>query len=221
MTVSHFRKFILFLVLNLLDLLLTRSLVLPGSEDLREVNPLANWWLDTGGWAGLTAFKMGTVLLAASLFLIIARHRPRVGHRVLNLSCLAVGLVVLYSGYLLGSNSNEIAAMHQLADEQCQLKEEMARTLALQVRQEQVLADLIAERCTLEEAIANLSVDRTGDQRWWVALRAAYPRDCDEDSVADLLLNQTEVRLAADPDWAQEVVERLRAGFRQRGGSSP
>src|SRR5262249_22700769 len=66
-----------------------------------EANPVARWWLDSFGWAGLAGFKAAAVALVLGLALLIARSRPRAAGMVLGVGCVITAGVVLYSASLL------------------------------------------------------------------------------------------------------------------------
>ena len=101
--ILHPFKQLVFVVLSLADLYLTRHLVSATDGQIYESNPIANWWLSNLGWLGLGAFKLLTMLTVAGLVVAISRSRPRAGRRVLSFACVAVAAVVAYSCYLCGT----------------------------------------------------------------------------------------------------------------------
>ena len=89
-----------FLVLSLADLFLTWKLLQRGDERILESNPVAARCLASYGWGGITAFKLGLVVLVAVLAGCVARWRPRTGESILIFGCGAVSTVVLHSVFL-------------------------------------------------------------------------------------------------------------------------
>src|SRR5207245_7435126 len=68
-----------FLVLSVADLYLTwRLFVIEGSA-AAERNPVANWVLETYGWAGVACLKLCTIALVVAPCVTICRARPRTG----------------------------------------------------------------------------------------------------------------------------------------------
>lgn len=62
-----------------------------------EVNPLARYCLESWGFDGLMAFKVGLVTLVALVCQLIARQRVEVARRLMIFATSAALLVVLYS----------------------------------------------------------------------------------------------------------------------------
>lgn len=100
----HPRKLALFAFLSLADLGLTLELIRRSNGRVYESNPIADAWLASYGSSGLALFKILAVLIVAVSAVLVSRHRPRVGARLLSLACGATGLVVAYSVLLLGEN---------------------------------------------------------------------------------------------------------------------
>jgi hypothetical protein len=197
-------KLALFAVLSVLDLALTWYLLQGRPGRFREANPVAQWWLVNFGWVGLSAFKVGLVLFAASAALFVARHRPRAGGALLSFACLATTVVVVYSGGLVASacGQPDLVPVRDLAvlnAESQQLDAELARRNAYRHLRHRLSEDLLAGRCTLEEAVATLAATPRGrDPLWLSQLSELYavlsPHEC---LAADLL---------------HSVGERLQAG---------
>ena len=209
----HGKKLLLFLGLNLLDLALTRWLIHPGSAELREMNPVARWALSGGGWAGLVSFKLAMVLLAASLFVVISRSRPGTGARVLDLSCLAVGLVVLYSGYLVASNGTAVADLDRQRKKDEELQQVTRKAAADRAVLEGIARDLAAGRCTLAEASAHWRRCKADDPTWLPRLRRALGNDSDAECVALILIRHAVYAGKRDPAAARQLADRLGADF--------
>ncbi len=97
MKTLHPGKFGLYLVLSLLDLFLTYRLLQVSDGHVYESNPIANAWLNRYGWAGLTTFKVMSMILVASATVCISLRHPRTGGGILTFACSALAVVVLYS----------------------------------------------------------------------------------------------------------------------------
>ncbi|MFT3878541.1 MAG: DUF5658 family protein [Gemmatales bacterium] len=90
-----------FIVLSLADLILTRVLLTQSGGDIYEANPLANLILSNFGWAGLTAFKFGMVLMISGIMVYVSYYQPKTARRLAAFAALLMAGVVGYSGYLL------------------------------------------------------------------------------------------------------------------------
>lgn len=90
-----------FIVLSLADLVLTRILLTQSGGEIYEANPLANLILSNFGWAGLTAFKFGMVLMISGIMVFVAYYQPKTARRLACFAVLLMAGVVGYSGYLL------------------------------------------------------------------------------------------------------------------------
>jgi hypothetical protein len=179
------RRLVLFLFLNLLDLVLTWQLIEQGRGQVYEGNPLASWLLTRWGWPGLTTFKLGAVLLVGSIALIIARNRPRTGGRVLSFGCSALFLVLLYSSSVAACIDNAPPGDDPEQQKKQWLDGERSRSDAYRSLRRQLADDLLAGRCTLSEATAQLAASERGrDPRWLETLHKLYPERPYEDCLA-------------------------------------
>jgi hypothetical protein len=201
----------LFALLSGLDFLLTWYLLGRPDGAAYESNPLAAWLLARGGWPGLAAFKAATVLLVGGLGLLIYRHRPRAGHRVLAFGCAALAAVVLYSSYLCerarhpaaGLDPDEAAPLLARASH---LRAALQRSVAYREVLAQVTEDLRGRRCTLAEAVARLAQTEQGrDPAFPRAMRKAYPGLSDAECLAVCALNGV-----APPAFATTADRQLR-----------
>jgi len=91
----------LYVCLSLLDLLLTGIVLRYSDGKIYESNPIASEWLRKYGWQGLVIFKVLGLLLVSGVSTYVSVRSPQTGRRLLTFACIAVGLVVLYSWYLL------------------------------------------------------------------------------------------------------------------------
>ena len=84
-----------FILANALDVFLTVLLLYRGTHG--EGNPLAKWFLDRWGVAGMVYFKFGMVAFVCVIAQVIARRRPATARRLLYATTAMVGAVVAYS----------------------------------------------------------------------------------------------------------------------------
>jgi tryptophan-rich sensory protein len=91
----------LYVCLSLLDLVLTGIVLRYSDGKIYESNPIAGEWLTQYGWKGLVIFKIVGLLLVSWVSIFVSTRSPKTGRRLLTFACIAVGLVVVYSWYLL------------------------------------------------------------------------------------------------------------------------
>jgi hypothetical protein len=198
MPVFPTRKLALFALLSLADLALTRYLLETRGLAVSESNPLAAWWLERFGWLGLTGFKLAMMALAAGLGLMVYRRRPVAGHRVLGFGCAAVAAVVLYSGCLCAAvtrQPNDVSpgAEPALLAESDHLDAQLRRSREYRAALNDVVRDLRARKCNLEEAVASLTATELArDPRWLSSFPVAGPSRGPAECVALSVLNHLE-----------------------------
>ncbi|HZT82167.1 MAG TPA: DUF5658 family protein [Gemmataceae bacterium] len=221
----HPCKLLLFVALSACDLLLTWRLVEHGGGAVYEANPVAGWWLARHGWAGLAGFKFGIVLLVAGLCAAVSRRRPRAGGRLLLLGCAALAIVVGYSGWLMASVRPAPGADEHdpaLAEQGCQLDDQLTQTRAHSQVVRRVTEDLVTERCTLGEAVEQVARSAHAHNPTWLrVLRTYYPDRTEEERVAASLLLNAVSHVREDPYLARQVAWRLESQFRAAFGASP
>ncbi len=88
----------IFVALSILDLVLTFALLTLGG--FREANQLANYFLARWGITGLIAFKIVFVITITIISQFIATRQITTARYLLVFGCIAMGGVVLYSGFL-------------------------------------------------------------------------------------------------------------------------
>jgi hypothetical protein len=217
-------KFYLFGLLNLADLFLTVQLLRQSDGEVYESNPVANWWFAHWGWAGLIGFKLAVVLFAVALLMIVIRYRPRAGRRAMLLACGLVGVVVLYSGYLLCSlNLNadawEGTDLREANAATKQVETSMETVRAHRIVRDQLCGDLLTGRCNLKEAVNRITHTARGrDPRWLDLLRRTYPECSEQGCHAADLLNTTLDQITNTAD-KEQVRLRLARDFRSWFGS--
>ncbi len=218
----HPRRLVLFLLLNALDLVLTRQLVEPGSPHAYESNPVADWWLHAHGWAGLAGFKAAMVVFAACLFVVVARRRPALGRRALTFSCLVVAGVVLYGGFLLGGNYSSLAAIRRARELDADMQRRMDHCREWRAFQERLDRDLVAGHCSLAEAVERLAgSERARDPVLRKTLRDKFRCATEEERLAAFLVSHAVNSLSGEPRRAEEVAVRLEAEYRAKFGGPP
>jgi hypothetical protein len=220
----HPRKLALFALLSLSDLALTLLLLRHGGGDVYESNPVAGWWLTSFGWAGLAAFKAGTVLVVAALAVVVSRSRPRAGGAVLGFGCLALALVVGYSCYLAQAvparaETSVAEDLPSLNAAGARLRDEIDRGWEYRSLLEQLAADLGAGRCHLAEAAARLAeTQRAHDPAWLRRLRTEYGARSDAEGLALNLIVQALAQHREDPTATARLARRLQHELRAAFG---
>ncbi|SRR5579885_1642308 len=210
------RKLALFLGLSLADLALTWHLLSTSGPAVRESNPVAAWWLEHFGWAGLAGFKAAMTALTAGIGAFLFLRRPPVAHRLLSFACAAVAVAVLYSGYLCDAVRRrpfglEAAEVTPLMSESDRLDTALRRSAAHREVLRRAAQDLRERRCTLEEAVARLAeTEVSRDPRWLETVRLYYPDRGDAELLALCLLNQ----LTEQTPEERRLRDDLRAEFR-------
>jgi hypothetical protein len=150
----------LFALLSLIDLALTRWLLGRSRGQVYEVNPIAKWFLDRHGWPGMACFKGAGVLVVMCLYGIIFRYRPRAARGVLTFGCVSLAIVVCYS-LILCQRPARMAEQEE-AQEHLRLEEWKRQRAAMMALVAELRRDLLAERCTLREAVDRLAAMEQG-----------------------------------------------------------
>jgi hypothetical protein len=211
-------KLAVFALLSVADWYLTWQLVVAGDGQIYEVNPLANVWLRSFGWVGLTIFKGLDMVFVAVLALYVARHRPRAGARLLLFACSANALVVAYSSCLAlqadslrATKTDEIRCAEQ--KNRC-LDREMERERRYKALLAQLGADLTSQRLRLGEAVDRLAqTDSSHDPRWMWHLHRAYPGRSDAECLALQLVHFTLADLTHNPATGRSLAQQLEAQY--------
>jgi hypothetical protein len=124
-------KLALFGVLSALDLALTYNLLKNGNGRIYEGNPIANAWLTSYGWGGLTTYKVLSVVGFVGATVCVTARRPRVGQHVLTVACSILGVVVLYSWTLLWLGTHSV---HQFESRLQRPSKEQVEAVAARAR---------------------------------------------------------------------------------------
>jgi hypothetical protein len=216
----------LFIALSGLDWLLTWQLLHHDSGLVYEGNPIASWWLMSGGWLGLSLFKFGIVVLVGGLCALISLYRPRTGGKVLTFACSVLVVVILYSSSLAGyvgapSQRSEADRLRSLEQNGVALEQQFQGVKEYQALRQQLAADLLGGQYTLRETVAQLTASPLGQQaRWLKILHMYYPNLDDEQCLAANLVEFTRDFAQGDPTTA-DVVARLENDFQATYGFPP
>jgi hypothetical protein len=211
------RRMACFAVLSATDLVLTFWLLQGEKGVAYEANPLAAWWLGRFGWAGLAAFKLGTVVVVGCLLAFLLRRRPLVVRRVLTFGCAALVLVVLYSASLVAAiefgvgspEGRELVAL-DAASRNLRTRGEMA--FAYTQLLHKCSKDLIAGRTTLHEAATQLEAMELTQDPSWGARGERAPHALSVREQVELQLGRFGLgELRNDPRAARAFLARLRA----------
>lgn len=87
-----------FLLVSALDVFMTFILLYDGQFE--ESNPVARYFLDRWGLAGMIYFKFALAALVCCISQIVARKKPHLARFVLQFGTVVVACVVLYSLWL-------------------------------------------------------------------------------------------------------------------------
>lgn len=87
-----------FLLVNVLDIVVTWLLI--RSDQFRESNPVALYFLNHWGLRGMNLFKLSTTVLVIGISQYIAASRPATARLLLIFGTIVVGAVVCYSAVL-------------------------------------------------------------------------------------------------------------------------
>jgi hypothetical protein len=205
----------LFVCLSLGDLALTSHLLAPRDGQIFEANPIARWWLDGFGWAGLAGFKVAMVLLVCGLALAISRYRPSAGRRLITFACSTVAAVLAYSVCLAGTGG----ARH-LWEETRTLNQRSQDGRYFLVRSAQLSKALVEGRCTLAEAVRELApLPRSHEFVSYIKRRYRCRGLSRAEWMAVSLLDDAREIVRDQPERAQ-IEQRLRSDFRAVFGKS-
>jgi hypothetical protein len=222
------RKLLLFALLSVADFALTWLLLHRAGDRACEKNPVAFWWLDHFGWAGLAGFKLGIVGVVAILVLVVARHRPPTARKVLRFGCSVLLAVVLYSGCLLygveaAAGSPPDAELGQVQERTRELDRQAAYWRKYHAQSTCLRRDLGAGRRTLAEAVAILvQMEQVGDMPHLRRSKANDAGRSREAWLAARLMLDTLRSLRGDSQRREQVARDLEAQFRSRfAGAEP
>ena len=88
---------LLLIIVSGLDVVMTFLLLTRGDGGFTESNPIARYFLDRWGMAGMAYFKIAMTLLVCAINQFVARKNLRLARQVLGLATLIIVSVVIYS----------------------------------------------------------------------------------------------------------------------------
>ena len=95
--VHHPKETLILGLVSGLDVVMTYNLLTRGDGGFTESNPIARYFLDRWGMAGMAYFKASMTLLVCVITQIVARKNSVLAKQVLGLATLIIVAVVIYS----------------------------------------------------------------------------------------------------------------------------
>jgi Domain of unknown function (DUF5658) len=93
----HPQETLILVVVSALDVIMTYYLLTRDDGGFTESNPIAKYFLDRWGMAGMAYFKVSMTLLVCTITQIVARKNSVLAQQVLGLATLIIVAVVIYS----------------------------------------------------------------------------------------------------------------------------
>jgi hypothetical protein len=219
----HPCKLCLFAVLSVADLFMTWQLLQASDGQIYESNPLADAWLAMFGWAGLAIFKSLAMMLVALSAVYVSFHRPKAAGRILVFACIVTGAVVAYSCFL---SIRDAHASVEHAQDACiaehkglLLDQEMHRQRSYHALLGKVGQDLMAHRCSLDEAVQQLaSSEKARSHSWLRMLHKNYPGRSDAECLALHIGYHTLALVDNSPEVMKQLCQQLEADYRTTYG---
>lgn len=222
---THVRYLLFFTFLSLADFGLTWHLLGRTGGAAYEANPVADWWLQHFGWPGLALFKLTTVLLVSGLGVLIYRYRPSTARRLLSFACALLAAVVLYSGYLVYAAAGipvVLESEEELLARQQRLNDETRRSHAYTLVLDRVATDVVARRCTLRQAVAELSrAEKAHDPAWLAVLRHQFNARTPEENLAVSVMENALALVSRNPSQMKHLARCLEEDFQASFGAPP
>jgi hypothetical protein len=215
---------VLFALLSLTDLAMTRWLIGSSDRQVHEANPIAKWCLESHGWAGMVCYKCAVVLLVLGLSTVVFRYRPRAASGILAFGCACLALVVCYSTALCrtppGAADDEETRqrLESMNNETRAWNDQRSAMLALlhELRQE-----LLVESCTLREAVDRLAKSDDGKVPGVLhAQTRLYPDRPVAQGIAAFIISHTVSTVKHEPHTAAQLALRLVREFEHTYGSA-
>jgi hypothetical protein len=215
-----------FVILSLLDLLLTWNLVESSGGVVYEANPLAGDILADHGWCGLTWFKLATTAIVVAIGIIIHQVRPRTARWLFGGASAGMSLIVGYSIFLCISQPwidpfvQTTVALEQ--SREANLKDGLAASHQYAGELESHASALITEACDLQTAVRELQELLRGLRIDPLrTIRLSSPGLSDEACLALVLIRHVQTALREHPVQQHFVVARLEEQFEKLYGTSP
>ncbi len=93
----HPQETLILVVVSALDVIMTYYLLTRDEGGFTESNPIAKYFLDRWGMAGMAYFKASMTLVVCVITQIVARKNSVLAQQVLGLATLIIVAVVIYS----------------------------------------------------------------------------------------------------------------------------
>ena len=211
---------LLFVLLNLSDLILSCFLFSQHSQWAHESNPIANWFLSHLGFPGMTAFKIAIVGLTLVAVTRVRRDRPQLAQATLWTGCVILLAVVIHSVSLaqrLGDYSAHFAQQHEqreLLKRECELAKARQKLLT-------DYAQLVKQgSLSLSEAVNALKRQSVTDAGWRKSLNATFAHCSTEQQLAFVLCLHISSSLDDSTSQTSGVFEELERELAQHFSSS-
>jgi hypothetical protein len=159
-------KLCLFLALSLSDFALTWLLLHQGCGAY-ESNPAAARCLEQFGWSGLMAFKLGACAAFLAPIAVVARKNARTAQRLLLFACSVLLVVVVYSGSLVPDVCARAETLEIVQARSQGLEEKKSQIFAYYDTLHNLTDQLLAEQCTLLDAVDVLMKSRSVHEFCW------------------------------------------------------
>jgi hypothetical protein len=219
-------KLAVFGVLSACDFVITYLLISRSQGQVYESNPVADQWLQQGGWIGLAAFKAAIVFGVSMIATYIYYRRPRIAHDLLAIACGAL-VVAVVTGSSIAMTRDETPTSIDGAAWNPRVTGRTPRAPSpAKARDYQLTLDdsafALAANCTdLAHAVAELEKsNRGGDPKWIESLQKAYPGiEVRALFAADLMQHAISMRIRAPK--VRELAARLEREFIALYGFEP
>lgn len=209
-------KLAVFALLSVCDFVITYLLVSRSGGHVYESNPVADQWLQQGGWIGLAAFKTIIVFSVSVIAIYIFYRRPRIAHDLLAIACGAVVVAVVTGTSIAVTKAetpSEEASHNPRFVMQAPSPRERSPVKDYLSTLESSSYELAASRTDLEHAVTELKKsNRANDDKWIASLREAYPGMEDHTLFACDLLQHT-IGMRIRGYQARQLAERLEREF--------
>ena len=111
----HPQETLILAVVSALDVIMTYYLLTRDDGGFTESNPIAKYFLDRWGMAGMAYFKASMTLVVCVITQIVARKNPVLAQQVLGLATLIIVAVVIYS-VRLHFQHHQVSEMFEASD---------------------------------------------------------------------------------------------------------
>jgi len=214
-----------FTLLSVCDFAVTYFLLSRSKGTVYESNPVANEWLQQGGWIGLAVFKSAIVFAVAIIATYLFYRRPRIAHDLLAVGCGAVIVTVLTGATIAVTRTNRPLDEENSAPAiSTRLHDKIADrgTVQYMVVMDDVAVRLVSREYSLQQCAEHLrSTELAQDPAWIESLRRVYPGVKGDSALLAAELIQHAVGSRLRQPIAASLAERLENEFRLLYGTVP